>query len=67
MNKNLNFIPTPSIFNKNELNKELDDLFRLIKLKAYFKDNNIYNSSTEDQFSNQKLIKSGDQIKTTIP
>ena len=39
--------------------------FRLIKLKAYFKDNNIkYNPTTN--FLNQKLIKSGDLIKTTI-
>ena len=27
MNKNLTFIPTSSIFNKNQLNKELYDLF----------------------------------------
>ena len=49
LNKNLNFIPTPSIFNKNPLNKELDDFFRLIKLKAYFKHSNMYNPSTEYQ------------------
>ena len=57
MNKNLNFIPTPSIFNKNQLNKELDDFFRLIKLKAYFKDNNMYNPSTEDQLFKPKTNK----------
>ena len=44
LNKNLNFIPTPSTFNKNQLNKELDYFFRLIKLK-----DNMYNPSTEDQ------------------
>ena len=49
LNKNLNFVPTPSIFNKNQLNKELDDFFRLIKLKAYFKHSNMYNPSTEYQ------------------
>ena len=49
LNKNLNFLPTPSIFNKNQLNKELDDFVRLINLKAYLKDNNMYNPSTQDQ------------------
>ena len=57
LNKNLNFIPIPSIFNKNQLNKELDDFFRLIKLKAYFKDNNMYNPSTEDQLFKPKTNK----------
>ena len=52
MNKNLNFIPTPSIFNKN-----LDDFFRLIKLKANFKDNNVYNATTEDQLFKLKTNK----------
>ena len=57
MNKNLNFIPTPSIFNKSQLNKELDDFFRLIKLKAYFKDNNMYSPTTEDQLFKPKTNK----------
>ena len=52
MNKNLNFIPTTSIFNKN-----LDDFFRLIKLKANFKDNNVYNATTEDQLFKLKTNK----------
>ena len=52
MNKNVNFIPAPRIFNKNQLSKELDDFFRLIKLKAYFKDNMyvyMYNPTKADQ------------------
>ena len=57
LNKNLNFITTPSIFNKNQLNNELDDFFRLIKLKAYFKDNNMYNPSAEDQLFKPKANK----------
>ena len=57
LNKNLNFIPTPSIFNKNQLNKQRDDFFRLIKLKAYFKDNNMHNSSTENQLFKPKTNK----------
>ena len=57
LNKNLNFRPTPSIFNKNQLSKELDNIFRLIKLKAYFQDNNMYNLSTEDQLFEAKTSK----------
>ena len=57
LNKNLNFIPPPSIFNKTQLNKELDDFFRLIKLKAYFRDNNMYNPTTEDQLFKPKTNK----------
>ena len=38
LNKNLNFIPTPKVYNKNELNTDLNDFIRRIKLKAYFKD-----------------------------
>ena len=55
LNKNLNFITTPSIFNKYQLNNELDDFFRLIKTKAYFKDNNMYNPSAEDQLFKPKV------------
>ena len=57
MNKNWNFIPTPSVFNKNQLNKELDDFFRLAKLKAYFKDNNMYNPTTDNQLFKTKTDK----------
>ena len=57
MKKNLNFIPTPSAFNKNQLNKELDDFFRVIKLKAYLKDNNMYNPSREEQLFKPKTNK----------
>ena len=57
MKKKLNFILAPSIFNKNQLNKELDNFFRLIKLKVYFKDNNVYNTSTENQLFKPKTNK----------
>ena len=33
----LNFISTPKVY-KNELDNNLNNFFRLIKLKAYFKD-----------------------------
>ena len=57
LNKNLNFIPTPSKKNKNQLNRKLDGFFRLIKLKTYLKDKTMYNQTTKNNVSNQKLIK----------
>ena len=54
---NKNVIPTPSISNKNQLNKELDGCFILIKLEAYFKDNNMYNTTTKDQLFKPKANK----------
>ena len=61
-------IPTPSIFNKNQLNRELDDVFRLIKVKAYFKDNNMYNPTTGDQLFKPKTNKKWrkDKIHHTV-
>ena len=57
LNKKLNFIPTPSKKNKNQLNRKLDGFFRLIKLKTYLKDKTMYNQTTKNNVSNQKLIK----------
>ena len=57
LNKNLNFIPTRSKKNKNQLNRKLDGFFRLIKLKTYLKDKTMYNQTTKNNVSNQKLIK----------
>ena len=39
LNKNLNFISTPKVYNKHKLNKELESFYRLLEPKAYFKDN----------------------------
>ena len=36
LGKNLNFCPTPTILDKNSMNKELDSFFRCIKLWARF-------------------------------
>ena len=57
LNKHLNFIPTRSKKNKNQLNRKLDGFFRLIKLKTYLKDKTMYNQTTKNNVSNQKLIK----------
>ena len=48
-NKNLNFIPTPKVYNKYKLNEELESPHRLLKLKAYFKDNKNTKLTTEQQ------------------
>ena len=58
LNKNLNFIPTPKVYNKDKLNKELESFYRLLKLKAYFEDNENTKLTTEQQiFKPQKKEK----------
>ena len=37
LNKNLNSVTTQTNFNKTTLNKEMEDFYRRIKLKAHFK------------------------------
>ena len=48
LNKNLNFIPTPKT-NKQKLYIELESFFKLVKLKAHFKDQYKEKITTEDQ------------------
>ena len=62
MNKNLNFIPTPKVYNKSELDKDLNDFFRRIKLKAYFKD--MPNNKNDDE---SILFKQSKNKKWTPP
>ena len=38
LNKNLNFIHISKRYSKNQLSSDLQNFFRLIKLRAYFKD-----------------------------
>ena len=38
LNKNSNFIPTSKVYNKNELDNDLNNFFALKKLKTHFKD-----------------------------
>ena len=49
LNKNINFTPTPKVYNKDKLNKELESFYRLLKLKANFKDNGNTTVTTEQQ------------------
>ena len=52
LNKNLNFVPTQTSFSKTRLNKELEDFYRLIKLKAHFK-----NAENKDRFSEEDIFR----------
>ena len=38
LNKNFNFIPISKRYNKNQLSSDLQNFFRLIELRAHFKD-----------------------------
>ena len=49
LNESLNFIPTPKVCNKHKLNEELKSFYKLLKLKAYFKDNENTQLTTEEQ------------------
>ena len=64
LSKNLNFIPTPKVYNKNELDTDLNDFFRRIILKAYFKDTpnnkNDEESRLFEQNKNKKWTPSND-------
>ena len=62
LNKNLNFIPTPKVYNKNERDADLNDFFRRIKLKAYFKD--TPNNKNDDE---SRLFKQNKNKKWTPP
>ena len=62
LNKNLNFIPNPKVYNKNELDTDLNDFFRRIKLKAYFKD--TPNNKNDDE---SRLFKQNKNKKWTPP
>ena len=58
LNKNFNFIPTPKVYNKHKVNKELESFYRLLKLKALFKDNENNNLTMVEQiFKSQKKEK----------
>ena len=59
---NLNFIPTPKVYNKNELDADLNDFFRRIKLKAYFKD--TPNNKNDDE---SRMFKQNKNKKWTPP
>ena len=62
LNKNLNFISTPKLYNKNELDADLNDFFRRIKLKAYFKD--TPNNKNDDE---SRLFKKNKNKKWNLP
>ena len=38
LNKNLNFVPTPKQYNQKQLHTDIENFFRLLKLRGHFKD-----------------------------
>ena len=45
----MNFIPTPDVYNEQKLDQELQNFYRLIKLKGYFK----YTENQQPNYENQ--------------
>ena len=54
LNKNLNFIPTPDVYNEQKRDKELQNFYRLIKLKGYFKNTENQQPNDENQIFKAK-------------
>ena len=54
LNKNLNFILTPDVYNGQKLDKELQNFYRLIKLKGYFKNTENQQPNDENQIFKAK-------------
>ena len=48
LNRNLNFVPTQSKYNENELDKSIENFYRKIKLTAYFGKNDQDKNLTEE-------------------
>ena len=67
LNKNLDFIPTPKVYNKKELDNDLKNFFRLIKLKAHFKDSINKDISNENKIFKANKTKDEHQTKIIIP
>ena len=63
LNKNLNFIPTLKRYNKNQLSSDLQNLFRLNKLRAHFKDDTC--AAKVNQSNEQVLFKIKNKEKWT--
>ena len=50
----MNFIPTPHVYNEQKLDKELQNFYRLIKLKDYFKNTENQQPNDENQIFKAK-------------
>ena len=55
LNKNLNFIPTPNVHSKQKRDTELQNFYRLVKLKRYFQ--NKQNQLPTDENQSKKRTK----------
>ena len=54
LNKNLNFCPRPSYFNKQKLNSDLLQFYRRIKLKSFFGNKPRINIENQNQFKTKR-------------
>ena len=57
--KKINFIPTPKVYNKNELDTDLNAFSKRIKLKAYFKETPNNKNVDESSCSNKTKTENG--------
>ena len=61
LNKNLNFVPTQKRYDKKQLDQDLQNFYRLIKLKGYFKD------SSEQQYEKNEATLFKQQNRNWTP
>ena len=61
LNKNLNFIPTSKVYNRNELDNDLNNFFGPIKLKTHFKD------SIKKDIDDENTIFQANKNKSWVP
>ena len=69
LGKNLNFCPTQTTYKKQLLETELDEFFRIIKLRAHFGNEaqQQNRSLTEDDIFKQKSTWEPNQVHHTVP
>ena len=66
LRKKLNLIPTPKVRNKNDLDSDINNFFRLVKLKAHCK-GSIKILKTKTDCLKQTKTKVGHQAKIIMP
>ena len=64
LNKNLNFVPTSEKYNKKQLDNDAENFFRLIKLRAHFKDINPKSNTDQEDLPFQIKISKNGHLRT---
>ena len=64
LDKNLNFVPTPKKYNKKQLDNDAENFFRLIKLRAHFKDINPKSNIDQEDLPFQIKISKNEHLRT---